>query len=128
MGAPAAAARDRSPHHQSVFVVAPVGEQLRARRRRLRQLDDRLDPGLVASGADQIGARAAAAQQAERLDEDALAGAGLTGHRGQAGPERDLRLVDQSEPGNLEQRQHGDPSSTGDRFSRKIPKKPRGDR
>ena len=50
----------------------------------------------------------AAAQQAQRLDQDALAGAGLAGDRGQARAEGDLHLVDQREPGDLEQRQHGD--------------------
>jgi hypothetical protein len=57
--------------------------------------------------AHQVGARARPAQQPERLDQDALAGARLAGDRGQARSEPDLDLVNQREPGDLEQRQHG---------------------
>src|SRR5882724_4815070 len=70
------------------------------------QIDDRLDPRLVAPAADQIGAGAAAAQQAQRLDDDALAGAGLAGDHGQSRPQLQLELVDEGKARDAQYAQH----------------------
>ena len=146
--APAPSARDHPPHDQPLLDLAPVRHQTRARRRAGGELEDRLHPRLVAAGADHVGAGAAAPQQPQRVDQDALAGAGLPRHGGESRPERQLELVDQREARDAKQRQHAGIivrnaprflclllafdylSSTRrepqESFSRRMPKKPRG--
>ena len=110
MGPPAPAARDRPAHHQPVLDASRPSAtqprpQLGAHR---RQLDDRLDPRLVAAGADQRRRRRArrAAGPAPRP--------GCSCRRPVSpvtavspGPKRQLELVDQRKAGDAQQRQHG---------------------
>ncbi len=100
--APSPGARDGAAHEEPGLVAllaSPLGLEPRAQLGGARrgQVDDGLDPSLVAAGPDQVGAGAAAAQQAQRLDDDALAGAGLAGDHGETGPQLQLELVDQRE-------------------------------
>ncbi len=99
-------ARDHPPHHQPLLDLAPVRHQPRARRRARGELEDRLHPRLVAAAADHVRPGAPPAQQPQRVDEDALAGAGLAGDGGEAWPERQLELVDQREARDAKEGQH----------------------
>jgi hypothetical protein len=63
-----------------------------------RDLEDALDPCFVGAAPDQVHARSSPAEQAQRLDQDALARARLTGDGSEPRPERQLRFVDQREP------------------------------
>ena len=60
-------------------------------------LEDRLDRGGVLAGADEVAGGAPAEQQADGLDEDRLAGAGLAGQDVEARVELDLDRVDDRE-------------------------------
>ena len=71
---------------EAVLVEQPVG-----------QLQLRLDIGLASLGADERGVALPAEEQAHRLREDRLAGAGLAGDRVQAGCELELRRADEHE-------------------------------
>ena len=60
----------------------------------------------VFAGADQVARRAAAEQQADRFDQDRLAGAGLAGQDVEAGVELDLDRVDDREVLDAEEAEH----------------------
>ena len=68
--------------------------------------EDRFDGGLRLAGANQIGGRAGAEQQADRLDEDRLAGSGLAGQDVEAGLELDLDGLDHRKVADAEEAQH----------------------
>ena len=57
-------------------------------------------------GADEVGRRAAAEEQADRFDEDRLAGAGFAGEDVEAGLELDLDGVDDREVADAEEAKH----------------------
>ena len=58
------------------------------------RLEDRLDGRGVLAGADEVGGGAAADEQADRADQDGLAGAGFAGQDVQARLELELEPVD----------------------------------
>ena len=60
----------------------------------VRPIEDRLDRGGVFAGADQVSRGAAADQQADRADQDGLAGAGLAGEDVEARLELELEAID----------------------------------
>ncbi len=68
--------------------------------------EDRFDGRLRLAGADQIGRGAGAEQQADRLDEDRLARAGLAGQDVEAGLELDLDGLDDRKVADAEEAQH----------------------
>jgi hypothetical protein len=103
---PASAPRHESPHDEPVIGRSAVGLEPAPHLPVGRQLELRLDLRLVATGADQLAAGAAPPQQAQGLDEDALARARLAGDHRQPGAERQLELVDQGEAGDSQQGQH----------------------
>ena len=92
----------------------------------LGRLELGLDVRFVAVRPDEAGVPARAEQQADRLREDRLAGAGLAGDRVQARRERELRLADQDEVLDAEPAKHAwmlrPPAASGD-----PPKSPRHD-
>ena len=62
----------------------------------------------VLAGADEVARRAAAEQQADGLDQDRLAGAGLAGQDVEAGVELDLDRVDDREVRDAEEAEHAE--------------------
>ena len=69
-------------------------------------LEDGFDGRLRLAGPDQVGGRAAAEQQADGLDEDRLAGAGLPGQDVEAGLELDLDGLDDRQVPDAEEAEH----------------------
>ena len=70
-------------------------------------LEDGLDRRGVLAGADEVAGRAAAEQQADRLDEDRLAGAGFARQDVEAGLEFDLDGVDDRQVADAQEAKHG---------------------
>ena len=87
----AAALRGDLAPHQQLFPAA---------------LEDRFDGRGVFAGADEVAGRAPAEQQADRLDENGLAGAGFAGQDVQAGVELDLDRVDDREVPDAQEAKH----------------------
>ena len=69
----------------------------------------------VLAGADEVARRAAAEQQADRLDEDRLAGPGLAGQDVEAGLELDLDRVDDREMLDAEEAEHAEKRENSNR-------------
>ena len=100
--AAAPAAPEHPPYHQPfvaqrhrlepepghALAQAVFGGAARGRR------EHRLDARLVGAGADEVGARAAAAEQRHRVEDQRLARSGLAGEHGHAGPEGQLDFVE----------------------------------
>ena len=97
---------DHAANHQPLVQLAAVPFQLHADRRGGRQLELRLDLRFLAAGADHLGAAARPTQQRQRVDQDALACAGLAGDHGQTGTEGELDPLDERETGDAEEREH----------------------
>ena len=72
----------------------------------LRVLECRLDEGPGRAGANQVPASPLADQQAERADDDRLAGAGLAGQHVEAVVELDVDGIDDGEVANAEETDH----------------------
>jgi hypothetical protein len=116
-GAAAPGIRARAPigedaacEHETVFVLGPeLGQrgQPLVVEEPLRRLELRLDVRVVAVRADERSVAAGAQQQADRLGQDRLPGAGLAGDRVQAGRERQLRLANQDEVLDAKAPEHG---------------------
>ena len=70
------------------------------------RLEDGFDGGRVLAGADEVARRAAAEEQADRLDEDRLARAGFAGQDVEARLELDLDGVDDREVRDAEEAEH----------------------
>ena len=64
------------------------------------------DGALLGAGAHQAAVAAAAECQAQRVEDDRLAGAGLAGEHGQAAGEAELQAVDQHDVADREALQH----------------------
>ena len=77
----------------------------------VRLLEHRLDGGGLFAGPDELGAGAAADEQADGADEDGLAGAGLAGEDVEAGREFELESIDDGEVGDAEEPDHSGGSS-----------------
>ena len=73
----------------------------------------RLDRRELLAGPHQVARRAGAEQQADGLDEDRLAGAGLARQHGEAGVELDLEPLDDGEMLDAQIAQHGGSRETG---------------
>ena len=72
------------------------------------RLEDRLDRGRGLAGADEVGRRAAADEQTNRLDDDRLAGARLAREDVEAGLELDLERLDDGQMPNAQKPDHRD--------------------
>ena len=70
-------------------------------------VEDGLDGRELLAGSHEIARRAGAEQQADRLDEDGLAGAGFTGQDGEPRLEVDLEPFDDGQVLNAQKAQHG---------------------
>ena len=78
-----------------------------SRRWRLRLVEASLDEQLVAAAAHRLGIGALAGEQLQRLHEQRLARAGLTGERGEPRRQVEVQRVDDPEIANVELSQHG---------------------
>ena len=109
IGARAAVREDAPCEHEPLLVLGP---QLGKRARLLvveearRRVELGLDVRLVAVRPDERRVAARAEQQADRLGQDRLPGAGFAGDRVQPGPERELGLADQDEVLDAEPAKH----------------------
>ena len=65
-----------------------------------------LDGGRRFSGADKVGAGAAADEQVDGFDENGLAGSGFTGEKVESGLELDLEPIDHGEVSDSQKPQH----------------------
>jgi len=65
-----------------------------------------VDAGLFLAGADQAGVRPHAEDEAQRIEQDRLAGAGLAGEHAEAGGERQVERLDQDDVADGEPGQH----------------------
>ena len=74
-------------------------------------LEDRLERGAVLARPDEVGRGAAAEEQADRLDEDRLAGAGFAGQDVEARAELDLDRFDDGQVSDGEEPEHATPPS-----------------
>jgi len=72
--------------------------------------------GAVRAGANPVGAHTAAHQGAHRVDEDRLAGAGLTGEHGETRCQFELDGIDDHEIANGKSAQHGRSTGFGQLF------------
>ncbi len=72
----------------------------------LPQHEAGLDQGLGGAGAHHAGVGPAAQHQLQRLDDERLAGAGLTGERRHAGPEDQRQVLDHTEVAHVQVGQH----------------------
>ena len=91
---------DPPAEHDLVGVVGkPLGDrrQLGVVEGSGREREDALDPGLLGARADDLGTRAAAHQQVERVGEHGLSRPGLAGDRVQARLEAQLGALDQQQ-------------------------------
>jgi len=70
--------------------------------------EDGFDERALFAGPDEVAGRAAAEQEADRLDENRLPRAGLAGQDVQAGLELDLDRVDDGEMLDAEKSEHGE--------------------
>src|SRR6185369_11734151 len=70
-------------------------------------VEQSLDRGLIGVAADEIGGAARSAQQAQSLQDNALAGTGLAGEDVEAGVERQRQVVDDGEVADPQLTQHG---------------------
>ena len=75
---------DRTSDHEPVLHATPFGQQALAHLPSGRQLEHGLHPRLLAPRTNHLGTGPASAQQAQRLDQDALSGPRLAGYNGQA--------------------------------------------
>ena len=73
---------------------------------RLGRLELRDDRALLGAGAHEAAVAAAAQGQAQRIQDDRLAGAGLAGEHGQAAGEAELEALDQHDVADREAFQH----------------------
>ena len=87
-------------------LVAVVEPERLAQRVRDGALEQSFDHGLVGVGADEVGAAARAAQQRQRLQEDALAGAGLAADDVEALAEAERHFVDDRDLADAQLAQH----------------------
>ena len=94
IGARAAVGEDPAGDDERVLVLRP---QLRELFELLREIELRLDVGLLAGGPDVRVVALRAEQEAERLGEDRLAGTRLSRDRVQPGRELELGLADEDE-------------------------------
>src|SRR5262245_4318419 len=76
-------------------------------RRRVVDLEQRLDDRGILAGSDEIRLRPGAEDHEDRVDQDRLAGAGLTGQHVEAGLERHDDVFDDGEVTDRELSQHG---------------------
>jgi len=84
------------PFHKKLAVLhfdPGVFEQF-SERRRFGDLEDSGDAGAFSAAADHFGRRSAAQQQAQRIDHDGFAAAGLAGEQVQAGVKPHAGLLD----------------------------------
>ena len=103
VGARAAVGEDAAGDEERVLVLGPqLGELLEL----LREVELRLDVRLLAGGPDVRVVALRAEQEAERLGEDRLPGAGLSRDRVQPGRELELGLADEDEVLDAEPAQH----------------------
>ena len=96
----AAVPEDTPGEHEAGLVLGrELGEagQLLVVEEALRQVELGLDVGLAGRGADRAGVALRAEQEADRLREDRLPGAGLARDRGQPGGGRELSLAHENE-------------------------------
>ena len=103
IGARAAVGEDAAGDDERVLVLRP---QLRELLELLREIELRLDVGLLAGGPDVRVVALRAEQEAERLGEDRLAGARLSRDRVQPGRELELGLADEDEVLDAEPAKH----------------------
>ena len=75
--------------------------------RAVRLLEDGLDGGGLLAGPHELGAGAAADEQADRADEDRFAGAGFAGEDVEAGRELELETIDDGQMADAEEPDHG---------------------
>jgi hypothetical protein len=94
IGARSAVGEDPAGDDECVLVLRP---QLRELFELLREIELRLDVGLLAGGTDVCVVALRAEQEAERLGEDRLAGTRLSRDRVQPGRELELGLADEDE-------------------------------
>jgi hypothetical protein len=99
VGAAAALPRDRPGQDQ--LVCGTVG------RRGAVEHHPPLHPGLGRPGADHDGVGSAPHQQLDGVDHQRLARPRLAGHRGEAGPEDEVEVLDDPEVAHAQLAQHG---------------------
>ncbi len=106
--APAAAiGRHEAPHGELVVAFDPGVVQAAANRGERAQVEQRAHLRVDRSRADHLGRPSAPEREQERVDEDGLARAGLSGHDVEARAEAHLRRVDDGEVSNLQRKEHG---------------------
>ena len=107
VGAAAPVLRQHPAHHQLVVLdLDVVLVQNCAHWMAFGDVEGGRDLGLIGAGAQQPAVRPVAERQAERIQQDRLAGTGLAGQRAQARGEFQLKPVDQNDVADRETAQH----------------------
>jgi hypothetical protein len=102
--APLAVRLQLAPEHE---LVAVLGQRaLFQQGAGVLQLEDGLDGRSLLARPDEIGRGALAEDEAQGIDQDRLAGAGLAGEQGQAGSERQLERGDERDVVYFQQLEH----------------------
>ena len=105
--AAAAVAADEATDRQLVGRVDRLlAQQPHQRTTRIAEVETAAHLGALGAVAHDFAAGATAGEQLQRIDDDRLAGAGLAGEHGQAGPELDLGGIDDRQIADLQVGQH----------------------
>ena len=105
-GAAAAIGLDHAAEHQRILRLHALLGEDGQRRMALRRHEAGGDRALRLAGADHAGLGPQAAGQAQAVEQDGLAGAGLAGQHGQAGAEGQVQPFDQHDVADRERGEH----------------------